>query len=142
MSERRRRKLAGGQEQFEQKVINGNYIRLLQILQKLIIYTKLANYENIRNRLITILNSEDKKRVFEATDGDSSTREIESSTGVSKDTVSNWWDEWEKEGIVEESEEVRGRRRKIVSLSEFGIEVAAGKKQRSKRQKANQAGQN
>jgi len=134
MNESKRERLAASQEQFRQKLEGDDSIPLLR---KLIAYTKLANYENIKNRLITILNSADKKRVFEATDGDSSTRQIESNTGVSKDTVSKWWDEWEKEGIVEESEEVRGRRHKIVSLSEFGIEVAAGKKQRSKRQKAN-----
>lgn len=134
VSESKRKKLTAGQEQSEQKLEGNDYIRLLH---KLIIYTKLANYENIRNRLITILDSEDKKRVFAATDGNNSTRQIESITGVSKDTVSNWWDEWEREGIVEESEEVRGRRRRIVLLSEFGIEVPGGRRQRSKRQKLN-----
>jgi len=138
MSERKGKKLAGGQEQSKQKLEGDDYIRLLR---KLIIYTKLANYEDIKNRLMTILNSDDKKRVFEATDGNNSTREIESITGVSKDTISNWWDEWEKEGIAEESKEVRGRRCKIVSLCDFGIEVIAGKRQRSKRRKTNQPGQ-
>ena len=121
-----------GQDEFERKVAAEDCILLLH---KLVIYTKLANYGDIRNRLITILDSEDKKRVFEATDGNNSTRQIESMTGVNKDTVSNWWDEWEKEGIVEESQEVRGRRCRIVSLGEFGIEVAACKKERSKRRK-------
>ncbi len=125
-------KRVAGQEKSEQKVVGGNYIHLLQTLQKLIIYTKLANYESIRNRLMTILDSEDKKRVFEATDGNNSTREIESATGVGKDTVSKWWDNWEKEGIVEKSEDVRGRRCKIVSLSDFGVEVAGGKRQRGR----------
>lgn len=132
-------KSTAGQEQFEQKVLGDNCIPLLH---ELVIYTKLANYGNIRNLLITILDSEDKKRVFEATDGNNSTRQIESVTGVNKDTVSNWWDEWEREGIVEESEEVRGRRCKVVSLGEFGIDVAAGRKERFKRQKTDQASQN
>jgi len=104
------------------------------LLQKLVIYAKLANYDNIRNRLIAILDSNDKKRVFEATDGRSSVRDIQSKTGVGKDTVSDWWNEWQKEGIVEESKEARGRRRKVLSLSDFGIEVPTGKKQRVKRQ--------
>jgi len=85
-------KSTAGQEQFEQKVLGDNCIPLLH---ELVIYTKLANYGNIRNLLITILDSEDKKRVFEATDGNNSTRQIESVTGVNKDTVSNWWDEWD-----------------------------------------------
>lgn len=138
MNESKRERLAASQEQSEQKLEGNDYIRLLH---KLIIYTKLANYENIRNRLITILDSDDKKRVFQATDGTNSTRQIESITGVSKDTVSNWWDEWEKEGVVEESKDVRGRRCKIVSLGDFGIEVAAGKKERSKRRKTDQVSQ-
>lgn len=138
MSESKREKLTAGQEQSGQKLEGNDFIPLLH---KLIIYTKLANYENIRNRLITVLDSGDKKRVFEATDGNNGTRQIESITGVSKDTVSNWWGEWEREGIVEESEEVRGRRCKIVSLGEFGIEVASGKKERSKRRKTDQPSQ-
>lgn len=105
-----------------------------RLLQKLVTYTKLANYDSIRNRLIVTLDSDDKKRVFEATDGNNSVRDIRSKTGVSKDTVSNWWNEWQKEGIVEESKEARGRRRKLLSLRDFGIEVPAGKKQHVKRQ--------
>ena len=138
MSESKREKLTAGQEQSGQKLEGNDFIPLLH---KLIIYTKLANYENIRNRLITVLDSGDKKRVFEATNGNNGTRQIESITGVSKDTVSNWWGEWEREGIVEELEEVRGRRYKIVSLGEFGIEVAFGKKERSKRRKTDQPSQ-
>lgn len=103
------------------------------LLHRLVIYTKLANYDDIKNRLIRILNSDDKKRVFEATDGRSSVRDIQSKTGVGKDSISDWWNEWQKEGIVEESKEARGRRRKLLSLSDFGIEVPAGKKQRVKR---------
>lgn len=113
-----------------QKEANNN----THLLQKLVIYAKLANYDNIRNRLIAILNSDDKKRVFEATDGRSSVRDIQSKTGVYKDTISDWWNEWQKEGIVEESKEARGRRRKLLPLSDFGIEVPTGKKQRVKRQ--------
>ena len=138
MNESRRERLAASQEQSGQKLEGDDFIALLH---KLIMYTKLANYENIRNRLITILDSEDKKRVFEATEGNNGTRQIESITGVSKDTVSNWWDKWQREGIVEESKEVRGRRCKIVSLGEFGIEVPAGKKERSKRRKTDQVSQ-
>ena len=138
MNESKRERLAASQEQSGQKLEGDDFIPLLH---KFIIYTKLANYENIRNRLITILDSEDKKRVFKATEGNNGTRQIESITGVSKDTVSNWWDKWQREGIVEESKEVRGRRCKIVSLGEFGIEVAAGKKERSKRRKTDQVSQ-
>lgn len=132
MSESKREKLAAGQEQSGQKAEGDDFTALVH---KLIIYTKLANYENIRNRLITIVDSEDKKRVFEATNGNNSTRQIESITGVSKDTVSNWWNEWQKEGVVEEIEETRGRRRKLLSLADFGIEIPGSKRQRGKRQK-------
>lgn len=112
------------QEQPEHKEANNN----TDLLQKLVIYTKLANYDNIRNRLIEILNSNDKKRVFEATNGKSSVRDIQTETGISKGTVSDWWNEWQKEGIVQESKETRGRRCKVLSLHDFGIEVPTGKK--------------
>lgn len=105
-----------------------------RLLQKLVTYIKLANYDSIRKRLIAILDSDDKKRVFEATDGKRSVRDIQSATGVTKATVSNWWNEWQKEEIVEECKEERGRRRKLLSLSDFGIEVPTGRKQRVKRQ--------
>lgn len=105
-----------------------------RLLQKLVVYTKLAHYDSIRNRLIATLDSNDKKRVFEATDGSNSVRDIQSKTGVSKDTVLNWWNEWQKEGIVKESKEARGRRCRVLSLCDFGIEVPAGKKQHTKKQ--------
>lgn len=105
-----------------------------RLLQKLVVYTKLASYDSIRHRLIATLDSDDKKRVFEATDGKTSLRDIQSKTGVSKDTVSDWWNEWEEQGIAEESKEARGRRCKLLSLSDFGIEIPTGKKQRVKRQ--------
>lgn len=129
MNESKEKKVITGQGQPEQTEVNND----TRLLHKLVIYTKLANYDNIRNRLIEILNSDDKKRVFEATDGRSSVRDIQSKTGVGKDSISDWWNEWQKEGIVEESKEARGRRRKLLSLSDFGIEVPAGKKQRVKR---------
>jgi hypothetical protein len=97
--------------------------KLGDAIDKLTLYIKLANYDNIKNRLIQILNSDDKKRVFEATDGKNSTREIEAMTGVNKDVISNWWNQWQKEGIVEESQEWRGRRRRVLSLADFGIDI-------------------
>jgi hypothetical protein len=92
-------------------------------IEKLTLYVKLANYDNIKNRLMQILNSDDKKRVFDATDGKNSTRDIEAMTGVNKDVISGWWNQWQKEGIVEESQEVRGRRRRVLSLADFGIDI-------------------
>ena len=130
MSEGKEKNVTTGQGKPEQKEANND----TYLLQKLVTYTKLAHYDNIRNRLIAILNSDDKKRVFEATDGRSSVRDIQSKTGVYKDTVSDWWNEWQEEGIVKESKEARGRRCKLLSLSDFGIEVPAGKKQRVKGQ--------
>ena len=106
----------------------------VRLLRELTTYTKLANYESIRSRLIKILNSDDKKRVFEATDGKNSVRDIQSATGVTKATVSDWWNEWQKEGIVEESKKTRGRRCKVLSLSDFGVKVPAGKKTAAKEQ--------
>lgn len=111
-------------------------LRLAWLMQKLVTYIKLANYDSIRNRLMEIVNSDDKKRAFEATDGINSTRDIYSITGVNKNTVSAWWNDWEKQGLVEESTGARGRRVKLVSLSDFGIGVPAGKRQRAKVNKA------
>ena len=98
-----------------------------QLLRQIAVYTKLANYDSIKNRLLAVLNSDGKRKVFEASDGQKSVRDIEAETGVGKDTVSNWWKEWESEGIVEETEEARGRRRKVLSLGDFGIGSSTGK---------------
>jgi len=107
--------------------------QLISLMQKLVIYTKLANYDNIRNRLMEILNTSDKRCVFEATDGKNTTRDIESSTGVNISTISTWWREWQKEGIVGESQEREGRRYKVLSLPDFGIEVPIGRIHRIKK---------
>jgi hypothetical protein len=111
----------GGMIHMTQEISPANHLG--NAIDKLTLYVKLANYDGIKNRLMQILNSDDKKCVFEVTDGKNSTREIEAMTGVNKDVVSNWWNQWQKEGIVEESEERRGRRRKVLSLSDFGIDI-------------------
>ena len=103
------------------------------LLEKLVTYTKLANYHSIRNRLMQILDSEEKRRVFETTDEKNTVRDIEAITGVSIGTISRWWSEWEKEGIVEESRKVRGRRYKVLSLTDFGVEIPGGKRQKAER---------
>lgn len=126
MGGRKQMEMTGGQGPSEKNHDNEQ----TRLLRKLNVYTKLANYDNIRKRLVVVLDSNDKKRVFEATDGNNSVRDIQSKTGVNKDTVSNWWNEWQKEGIVEESKEARGRRYKVFSLSDFGIEAPTSRKQR------------
>ena len=102
---------------------------MMLLMEKLVAVTKLANHDAIKERLLMILDSADKKRVFEATDGISSARDIAARTGIGFSTVTRWWSDWNSQGIVEESENVQGRRRRLVSLREFGIEVPPGKKQ-------------
>jgi predicted transcriptional regulator len=67
---------------------------------------------------------DDERIVYELSDGEKSTREIEGLTKVSRTTVARLWDKWYKLGLMERSEKYGGGRMKhSFSLADAGIEV-------------------
>jgi len=61
--------------------------------------------------------------VYEYSDGTRGVREVSEMIGVDKNTVSTWWNEWDGLGVMEQAASRKGRRQRLVSLEQVGIEI-------------------
>jgi hypothetical protein len=98
---------------------------VLRLLTEMLAWTKLEARPRVAARLSEILDSPEKRIVYEYSDGTKGVRQISEITGVDKNTVSNWWGEWDALGVMEQSTTRKGRRQRLVSLENVGIEVPA-----------------
>jgi hypothetical protein len=73
----------------------------------------------VRANIDEILDTDQKRRAYEASDGIRSTREVASIAGSSSMSVSRWWAHWRAGGIGVGV--AGGRTRHIVSLQELGL---------------------
>ena len=102
---------------------------IISLLRELVAWTKLANRPQAAERFMEILDSDQKRLVYQYSDGERGVRDLGRLSGVSKDLVSAWWRDWEELGIVEQSSSVPGRRQRMLSLEALGIQVPAVPKQ-------------
>lgn len=102
---------------------------IISLLRELVAWTKLAIRPQVAERFTEILNSDQKRLVYEYSDGERGVREVSRLTRVSKNLVSAWWQDWDELGIMEQSQSVAGRRQRMVCLRALGIQVPALPKQ-------------
>lgn len=95
------------------------------LLRELSAWIKLEARPRAAARLADILDSDEKKLVYQYSDGTRGVREVGDITGVDKNTVLTWWKDWDKRGIMEQATAWKGRRQRLVSLEDVGIEVPA-----------------
>lgn len=102
-------------------MIEGMDERVFSVLDDIAKWLKLAYGEAIRERLERVLDSEPKKRAYEATDGNATTRELGALVGVRQQTISKWWIEWTEAGLVEPGTDYKDRPKKLISLTYFKL---------------------
>lgn len=103
---------------------NDNSIALQTLLaiQELVRWTKASSYENIKNMLETVLDSENKRTVYYLSNGENNQDEIIAKGKVGAGSISRYWNEWEKLGIGESIPVKRGKRFKgTFDLNNFGL---------------------
>ncbi len=88
-------------------------------------WSRLIGFPAAKVALETALNTEEKKIVYHLSNGNRSTKEIASLSGVNIRYVSEWGQSWEAIGILMQSKSttVKGRRQKLFELSDFGIPI-------------------
>lgn len=89
-----------------------------QLLSEILKWQKFQGIQLLKTILPNILESKEKKMVYELTDGETTVKEISKKAGVATGTVSAWWNTWLANGIV--SKEI-SRYKKIVSLKDIGL---------------------
>jgi response regulator of citrate/malate metabolism len=95
-----------------------------EILKEILKWIKFAGAKEVKNALLTTLDTEQKRLIYHLSDGDHGTQEIGKVVSLSSETIRRYWAMWARQGIVE-SLRVRGgeRYKKSFELEDFGIDV-------------------
>jgi len=94
------------------------------LLREILKWIRFSGMKEVRHVLNTVLDSLQKRRIYQLSDGDNSSRDIAKSADVSDATVRNYWRVWAKAGIVEPVKAGTGDRyKRTFDLEELGIDV-------------------
>lgn len=97
----------------------------MELLEELVYWTKEATVPEIRQRLLTNLESLEEKTAYELSDGKKTIRQVASKVKAGKDTITKWWNNWIALGIAEPIPTKGGghRAKRKFLLKDFGIEA-------------------
>jgi hypothetical protein len=105
----------------------------LRLLEEIARWTREAALPNVRERVERLLDSDPKKRVYEAmAEGTATVVALEKSTGANHTDIRKWLGEWEAEGIATADAKPP---KAVFTLRELGIAAAPARTPR-KRPKA------
>ena len=76
--------------------------------------------DEVRSQLSSVLESPERMRVYESSDGSRSAREVGRLASVSDKTVGAWWKEWAIKGLVVEESDT-GRMKATHDLGLLGL---------------------
>jgi len=94
------------------------------LLREILKWIRFAGMKEVSNVLSTTLDSPQKRRIYQMSDGDNSSRDIAKAADVSDGTVRNYWRAWAKAGIMEPIKAGTGDRyKRTFDLEELGINV-------------------
>jgi len=97
---------------------------LLEVSREILKWIKIANYERVKPFLETTLFDDSRKLVYHLSDGNNTSSIIASKTPVSTYSISVWWRQWAKLGIVESIPVSGGSRgKKVFDLEDFDITI-------------------
>jgi len=98
--------------------------KIVELLEEVLKWQRLQGMKILREILPQLLDTEEKRIVYEMTDGKNNQSKIANEAKVATGTVSNWWNIWYSYGILTKEEEKRnGRYKKIISLKDLGIPI-------------------
>lgn len=96
--------------------------KMIQLLEEILIWTRLQGVRNAKDVLNEALSDDKLKLAYYLSDGRSST-EVANACGVSGMTITNWWRRWFTMGIAQPSKRYKGRLERTFSLEDLGIKV-------------------
>lgn len=94
------------------------------LLKEILKWQKIQGLSTFKSLIPILLDSKEKRRVYEMSDGTLSVKQISEKAKVATGTISNWWNKWLAEGILYR----KGNRYiNIVSLKDMNFERGGGK---------------
>ena len=107
----------------EPTIAEQTLLRIENLLKEQLKWTKFTGQTQLKKTLEATLNGEERK-IYELSDGQRSTRDIEKLTSASRGKIAILWKKWYKIGIMETADKYRGTRaRRLASLLDLGIEI-------------------
>ncbi len=101
--------------------INNNLLEIRRLF-------KLNSLRGISELINSVLDTTDKRVVYELMDGKLSVRDIAEISKINKSTISEWGQYWETIGMVyAEDIKLKRKRCKVFSLSELGLSTEVKK---------------
>jgi len=92
----------------------------LDVLKQIEKWIRITSIPIVKEILASALKSGEERKIYNLSDGRNQT-EIAKLAKVSQPTVSNYWKKWAKIGIVEQTEDYKGRWKKSFLLEDFNI---------------------
>jgi len=98
------------------------------LLREVLTWTRALAYPSVKELLVAALDSPQKRLVYDALDGERSMAQVQELTGVNARFVSEWGQQWEMIGILQQSRSswIKGRREKLFDLAMFGLGAETG----------------
>jgi hypothetical protein len=96
--------------------------RIVELLEELVIWTRLAGINNARESLSEALKKDSEKLGYHYSDGRGSA-EVGKMAGVSDFAVRSYWKKWAALGLMAPSKKFRGRFERLFSLYDLGFDV-------------------
>jgi transposase-like protein len=101
----------------------------LELLREIAKWTRESALPTVRDRVVRLLDSDQKKRVYEAiAGGNLSYRSLEAATGVNRALAREWVVQWEAQRIAEPE---AAQPRALFTLRELGIPAPPPKADRA-----------
>lgn len=108
-----------------------------ELLREILKWIKFAGVKEVKGILVSALDTDQKKIVFQLSDGSKGMVEIGKAAGISSTaTISRYWNSWSKLGLGDYMAVKGGDRfRRAFDLEDLGIEVPGLKKENTKEEK-------
>lgn len=110
---------------------------LVEVMREILKWTKFAGAREVRNILAAALDTEQKRLVYDLSDGNKGSVEIGKAASVGDSTIRRYWESWARQGIVEPIKVQGGTRfRKSFELEDFGIVAPQSKNEKGESREA------
>ena len=97
---------------------------VILLLREILKWTRFAGLKGIKEQIEVSVETDQKKRVYQLSDGKNSINEINKLTGASTGAISGYWKKWVKQGLGETIAVAGGDRFvRAFDLEDLGIEV-------------------
>ena len=95
-----------------------------EILKEILKWIKVTSYNEVKQILNTVLETDAKKLIYQLSDGNNGQTEIVNKAKASSKSISKYWQEWEKVGLGESKTVGKGIRfTRSFDLRDFGFEI-------------------